>query len=194
MFPLRRFPCLYRYFRTKQCWYKGPAGTPYFYPKCRSSEAAHTSSIPRRSLQRDVQNIGTAMNPHWSQGFPRRPRRWRDRPDRTLGTEKDGSERRECAAVPDAWRLRILPPDALVIQSGGPSRRAHDTGQNAVKVRESARRGQYWKDRGWVPTEVQRGRQNAGSRAPSTRQGAIRSHSSADERTLPMRALLHSHA
>jgi hypothetical protein len=31
--------------------------------------------LHRRSLQRDVQNTGTAMNPHWLHGFPRRPRR-----------------------------------------------------------------------------------------------------------------------
>ena len=33
-----------------------------------------------------------------------------------------------------------------------------------------------------MPTELQRGRQNAGSRAPSARRGAIRSHSSAEMR------------
>ena len=31
--------------------------------------------LHRRSPQRDAQNIGMAMNPHWLQGFPRRPRR-----------------------------------------------------------------------------------------------------------------------
>lgn len=30
--------------------------------------------LRRRSPQRDAQDIGTAMNPHWLQGFPRRPR------------------------------------------------------------------------------------------------------------------------
>jgi len=43
--------------------------------------------LRRRLPQRDVQDIGMAMNPHWVQGFPRRPRRWRDRPDRAVGTE-----------------------------------------------------------------------------------------------------------
>jgi hypothetical protein len=58
------------------CWREGPVGNPYLYPECRSVEAGHTSSIPssthRRSPQRDVQNIGMAMNPHWLQGFSRR--------------------------------------------------------------------------------------------------------------------------
>jgi hypothetical protein len=31
--------------------------------------------LHRRSPQRDAQDIGMAMNPHWLQGFPRRPRR-----------------------------------------------------------------------------------------------------------------------
>ena len=31
--------------------------------------------LHRRSPQRDAQDIGMAMNPHWVQGFPRRPRR-----------------------------------------------------------------------------------------------------------------------
>jgi hypothetical protein len=39
-------------------------------------------------------------------------------------------------------RLWILPPDALVSQSGGPLEASAGHGQNAVKVCESARRGQ----------------------------------------------------
>jgi hypothetical protein len=38
-------------------------------------------------------------------------------------------------------RLWILPPDALAIQPGDPLER-RTRGQNAVKARESARRGQ----------------------------------------------------
>jgi len=40
--------------------------------------------------------------------------------------------------VPDAGRLRILPPDALVIQPGGPLEASAGHGdQNAVNVRET---------------------------------------------------------
>ena len=142
MFLLRRFPCLYQYFRTKQCWYKGPAGTPYFYPKCRSPEAAHTSSIPRRSLQRDVQNIGTAMNPHWSQGLPRRPRRWRDRPDRTLGAEErrvrtPGMRRSAgCMAAPDPAARR--PGDPVRRPARGERRTRARTPSRSAKAHGAA--------------------------------------------------------
>jgi hypothetical protein len=78
-------------------------------------------SLRRRSPQRDARNTGMAMNPHWLQGFARRPRRWRDRPDRAVGTEDktgpDAGHAPQCRMRGRPW---ILPPDALVIQSGGP--------------------------------------------------------------------------
>jgi len=40
------FSLLMSVFRTELCWREGPAGNPYLYPKCRSVEAGHTSSIP----------------------------------------------------------------------------------------------------------------------------------------------------
>ena len=61
------------------------------------------------------------MNPHWLQGFARRPRRRRDRPDRAAGTEDktgpDAGHAPQCRMRGRPW---ILPPDALVIQSGSP--------------------------------------------------------------------------
>jgi hypothetical protein len=60
------------------------------------------------------------MNPHWLQGFPRRPRHWRDPPDRAAGTEDktglDAGHAPQCRTR-GPW---ILPPDALAIQPGGP--------------------------------------------------------------------------
>jgi hypothetical protein len=61
------------------------------------------------------------MNPHWLQGFARRPRRWRDRPDRAVGTEdKTGPDAGHAPQCRTRGRPWILPPDALVIQPGGP--------------------------------------------------------------------------
>ena len=61
------------------------------------------------------------MNPHWLQGFPRRRRRWRDRPDRAVGAEdKTGPDAGHAPQCRMRGRLWILPPDALVIRSGGP--------------------------------------------------------------------------
>ena len=61
------------------------------------------------------------MNPHWLQGFPRRRRRWRDRPDRAVGTEDktgpDSGHAPQCRTHGRPW---ILPPDALAIQPGSP--------------------------------------------------------------------------
>jgi hypothetical protein len=75
----------------------------------------------RRSLQRDVQNIGMAMNPHSLQGSPRRPRRWRDPPDRAAGTEdKTGPDTGHAPQCRMHGRLWILPPDTLANQPGGP--------------------------------------------------------------------------
>src|SRR5689334_10970075 len=77
--------------------------------------------LRRRPPQRDVQDTGMAMNPHWLQGFPRRPRRRRDRPDRAVGTEDktspDAGHAPQCRMPGRLW---ILPPDALASQSGGP--------------------------------------------------------------------------
>jgi len=108
-----------------------------------------------------------AMNPHWLRGFPA----GRDaggtvrtglqvpriRRARTPGMRRSAG----CAGGSGSCRPTRWWPGPAVR-----SRRAQDTGQNAVKVRENARRGQRGEDRGRVPTEVQRGRQNAGSRAP----------------------------
>jgi hypothetical protein len=46
--------------------------------------------LHRRSPQRDAQDIGMAMNPHWLQGFPRRPRRrlWFSAATRTQARER----------------------------------------------------------------------------------------------------------
>jgi hypothetical protein len=99
--------------------------------------------LHRRSLQRDVQNIGMAINPHWLQGFPRRPRRWRDRPDRRRYRGYDGPDAGHAPQCRMRGRLWILPPGALVIQPGGPLEASAGHGdQNAVKVRETHGAGQ----------------------------------------------------
>jgi len=77
--------------------------------------------LRRRPPYRDAQDTGMAMNPHWLQGFPRRPRRRRDRRDRAVGTEDktgpDAGHAPQCRMRGRPW---ILPPDALVTRSGGP--------------------------------------------------------------------------
>jgi hypothetical protein len=61
------------------------------------------------------------MNPHWLQGFARRPRRRRDRPDRAVGTEdKTGPDAGHAPRCRMRGRPWILPPDALVTRSGSP--------------------------------------------------------------------------
>ena len=50
------------------------------------------------------------MNPHWLQGFSRRPRHWRD-------LRADAGHAPQCRTRGRPW---ILPPDALVIQPGSP--------------------------------------------------------------------------
>jgi len=75
------------------------------------------------------------MNPHWLQGFPRRPRRWRDRPDRTPGAEdKTGPNAGHTPQCRMRGRPWILPPDAPVIQSGGPTR-----GERRTRARTPSR-------------------------------------------------------
>ena len=122
---LKRFPCLYQYFRTELCWHEGPAGTHISTQSAGASklgiQVRFHRPLHRRSLQRDAQNTGMAMNPHWLQGFPRRPRHWRDPPDRAVGTEDktgpDAGHAPQCRTHGRPW---ILPPDALAIQPGSP--------------------------------------------------------------------------
>jgi hypothetical protein len=97
----------------------------------------------RRLLQRDVYNTGTAMKPHWLQGFPRRPRRRRDRPGQAAGTEdKTGPNAGHTPQCRTRGQLWILPPDALVIRSGGPLEASAGHGPQRRQARGSARRGQ----------------------------------------------------
>ena len=122
---LKRFPCLYQYFRTELCWHEGPAGTHISTQSAGASKLGIQVRFHRplhcRSLQRDAQNTGMAMNPHWLQGFPRRPRHWRDPPDRAVGTEdKTGPDAGHAPQCRTHGRRWILPPDALAIQPGSP--------------------------------------------------------------------------
>ena len=87
----KRFPYLYQYFELS---YAGVRARLETHISTQSAGALKLGIqvrfyrlLHRRSPQRDVQNTGMAMNPHWLQGFARRPRRWRDRPDRAVGTE-----------------------------------------------------------------------------------------------------------
>jgi hypothetical protein len=121
----KRFPCLYQYFELS---YAGVRARLETHISTQSAGALKLGiqvrfhrPLHRRSPQRDIQNTGMAMNPHWLQGFARRPRRWRDRPDRAVGTEEktgpDAGHAPQCRMRGRPW---ILPPDALVIQSGSP--------------------------------------------------------------------------
>ena len=121
----KQFPCLYRYFELS---YAGVRARLETHISTQSAGALKLGIqvrfhrlLHRRSPQRDVQGTGMAMNPHWLQGFARRPRRWRDRPDRAVGTEDktgpDAGHAPQCRMRGRPW---ILPPDALVIQSGSP--------------------------------------------------------------------------
>jgi hypothetical protein len=121
----KRLPCLYQYFELIYAGVRARLETRISTQSAGALKLGIQVRFHRplhcRSPQRDVQNIGMAMNPHWLQGFPRRPRRWRDRPDRAVGTEDktgpDAGHAPQCRMRGRPW---ILPPDALVIQPGGP--------------------------------------------------------------------------
>jgi hypothetical protein len=108
--------------------YAGVSARPETHTSTQSAGALKLSiqvrfhrPLRRRPLHRDVQDTGMAMNPHWLQGFARRPRRWRDRPDRAVGTEdKTGPDAGHAPQCRVRGRLWILPPDALATRSGGP--------------------------------------------------------------------------
>jgi hypothetical protein len=118
--------------RLETCFLPRSAGALKLVTQVRFHRPLH-----RRPLQRDVQDIGIAMNPHRLQGLPRWPRRSPDRPVRAAGTEDQTGGRRACAAVPDA-RAAL---DPAVRRAGDPVRRSargerRIRGRSAVKVRE----------------------------------------------------------
>jgi hypothetical protein len=131
------------------------------------------------------------MNPHWLQGFPRRPRRWRDRPDQAPGAEdKTGPNAGHTPQCPMRGRLWILPPDAPVIQSGGPTR-----GERRTRARTPSRSTKGHGPGGEVRIAAGcRLRFSAAARtqAPDRPRpaGAIRSHSSAEMRMLHNRLVV----
>ncbi len=110
-----------------------------------------------RSLHRDVPRHRNGHDPHWLQGFP-------DRRDAD-GTVRSGLEHRrrdrpERRAAPHCeipGRPWVLPPDKVVIQSGGPLAAGAYTGsgRNTVKARECVTaQGSEVEDRGGAPAEL----------------------------------------
>jgi hypothetical protein len=117
----KHFPCLSQYFELSYAGVRARLETHISTQSAGALKLGIQVRFHRRSLQHDARNTGMAMNPHWLQGFARRPRRWRDRPDRAVGTEdKTGPDAGHAPQCRMHGRLWILPPDALVIQPGDP--------------------------------------------------------------------------
>jgi hypothetical protein len=164
--------------------------SPLFYPKCqqRSSWSCELDSSACLTVAHSTatsQDNRNGHDPHWLQGFP-------DRRDAD-GTVRSGLEAPKtrsartpaCAALQIPGRPRVLPPDGLAIQSGGPlaAGTAHREGRrNTVKAREYATaQGSEVEDRGRAPTELAarfRAATRTRPREASRSAGTIRSHSS----------------
>ena len=151
--------------RTELCRHEGwlDPRSPFFYPKCQqpSSWSCTLDSAARSTAAHSTvtsQDTRMAMTLTGYRASPTACRR-RHRPVPAGGTEDEiGPNAGHAPRCEIPGRPRVLPPDGLVIPSGGPLAAAWHTGRAAgmpVKGRECATaQGSEVEDRGRAPTEL----------------------------------------